>query len=547
MKYLFSILFFLMAFVGTAQEDEKKPAKEKPTFKIIKDTIILDGKKTIMTDTIYLDTKNEIKRSLDEVLPQLDSTKTAIDGNKPLNKVNESYELLDNKMAAKIDSLWLRELGGEELFDTIHKEISELKYEPVVFQDLPTDTLKARLERLNAKTPFNIEYNPSLESVIRRFLKRHKKSMERLMKTSQYYFPMFEQELDNYNIPLEVKYLAIVESALNPRARSRVGATGLWQFMYQTGKQYDLNVSSYVDERSDPEKSTKAACQYLASLYKIFGDWDLALAAYNSGPGNVSKAIRRSGGYENYWNIRKNLPRETAGYLPAFLATMYIFEYADEHGFQVEKIEVPHFATDTIRVKQLLTFDQISEVLNVKVEDLQFFNPSYKLDIIPHIKGRNYTLRLPVKEVGKFVNNEEAIYALAKEELAKREKPLPQLFEMDKRTRYRVRQGDYLGKIARRFGVRVSDLKRWNGLRSNRLRIGQRLTVYPKKPGFATKKSSKKKKNKGNAKTYTVKSGDSLWSIAQKFPGVSVKNIKKWNDISGNKLKPGMTLQVSKK
>lgn len=551
MKYLFSILFLCITFIGHAQEDEKKPenAKEiqKPTFKIIKDTIILDGKKTVMIDTIYVDTKNEIKRNTSEILPEIDSTTILIDGKKPLTKVEEKYVLEDNKEAAAIDSLWLRELGGAELFDTIHKEISELKYDPVVYQELPTDTLKARLERLNAKTPFNIEYNPSLESVIRRFLKRRKKSMERLMKVSQYYFPMFEQELDNYDIPLEVKYLAIVESALNPRARSRVGATGLWQFMYQTGKQYDLNVSSYVDERSDPEKSTKAACKYLASLYKIFGDWDLALAAYNSGPGNVSKAIRRSGGYVNYWNIRPNLPRETAGYLPAFLATMYIFEYADEHGFQVENIEVPHFATDTIRVKELLTFDQISEVLNIKVEDLQFFNPSYKLDIIPNVKGRNYALRLPVQDVGKFVNNEDAIYALAKEELAKREKPLPQLFEMDKRTRYRVKSGDYLGKIARRFGVRVSDLKRWNGLRSNKLRIGQRLTIYPKKPGFATKKPSKKKKNSGKGKTYTVKSGDSLWSIAQKFPGVSVKNIKKWNDISGNKLKPGMTLQVSEK
>ncbi|WP_298417942.1 LysM peptidoglycan-binding domain-containing protein [uncultured Kordia sp.] len=547
MKYLFSIVFLCLASVGNAQEDKKKPAKEKPAFKIIKDTIILDGKKTVMTDTIYFDTKNEIKRTASEILPEMDSTTIMLDGRKELTKIEEKYELQDNKFAAKIDSLWLRELGGADLFDTIHKEISELKYDPVVYQELPTDTLKARLERLNAKTPFNIEYNPSLESVIRRFLKRRKKSMERLMKVSQYYFPMFEQELDNYDIPLEVKYLAIVESALNPRARSRVGATGLWQFMYRTGKEYDLNVSSYVDERSDPEKSTKAACKYLASLYRIFGDWDLALAAYNSGPGNVSKAIRRSGGYENYWNIRKNLPRETAGYLPAFLATMYIFEYADEHGFQVEKIEVPHFATDTIRVKEILTFDQISEVLNVKVEDLQFFNPSYKLDIIPNVKGRNYSLRLPVQEVGKFVNNEEAIYALAKEELAKREKPLPQLFEMDKRTRYRVKSGDYLGKIARRFGVRVSDLKRWNGLRSNRLRIGQRLTVYPKKPGFAVKKSNKKKKNTGIGKTYVVKSGDSLWSIAQKFPGVSVKNIKKWNDISGNKLKPGMTLQVSKK
>jgi membrane-bound lytic murein transglycosylase D len=535
-----------LTFVATAQEEEKKSTKETPAFKIVKDTIILDGKKTIMTDTIYFDTKNEIKRTADEVLPQLDSLKTAIVGKDSLTKVNERYQLLDNEMAAKIDSLWLRELGGAELFDTIHKEISELKYEPVVYQELPTDTLKARLARLNAKTPFNIEYNPSLESVIRRFLKRRKKSMERLMKISQYYFPMFEQELDNYNIPLEVKYLAIVESALNPRARSRVGATGLWQFMYQTGKLYDLNVNSYVDDRQDPIKSTTAACKYLAKLYQIFGDWDLALAAYNSGPGNVSKAIRRSGGYVNYWNIRPNLPRETAGYLPAFLATMYIFEYAEEHGFQVKNIEVPHFATDTIRVKQLLTFDQISEVLNVKVEDIQFFNPAYKLDIIPFIKGREYTLRLPVQEVGKFVNNEEAIYALAKEELAKREKPLPQLFEMDKRTRYRVRKGDYLGKIARKFGVRVSDLKRWNGLRSNRLRIGQRLTVYPRKPGFAVKKPSKKKKNTLKGKTYTVKSGDSLWSIAQKFPGVSVKNIKNWNDISGTKLKPGMKLRVSK-
>ncbi|QHI37493.1 Membrane-bound lytic murein transglycosylase D [Kordia antarctica] len=547
MKNLFSILLLFAAFIGNAQEDEKKPKIEKPTFKIIKDTIILDGVKTVMIDTIYFATKNEIKRTTNTILPEIDSTLILLDGKRDLTKVNEKYDLQDHKLAASIDSLWLRELNGDDLFDTIHNEITELKYDPVVFQDLPTDTLKARLERLNKRTPFNIEYNPSLESVIRRFLKRRKKSMEKLMKISQYYFPMFEQELDNYNIPLEVKYLAIVESALNPRARSRVGATGLWQFMYQTGKQYNLNVSSYVDERSDPVKSTKAACEYLARLYKIFGDWDLALAAYNSGPGNVSKAIRRSGGYVNYWNIRPNLPRETAGYLPAFLATMYIFEYAEEHGFQVEKVEIPHFATDTIRVKELLTFDHISEVLNVKVEDLQFFNPSYKLDIIPHVEGRNYTLRLPVQEVGRFVNNEDAIYNLVREELAKREKPLPQLFETKKRTRYRVKSGDFLGKIARKFGVRVSDLKRWNGLRSNKLKIGQRLTIYPKKPGFTAKKATKNKKSTGNAKTYVVKSGDSLWSIAQKFPGVSVTNIKKWNDISGTKLKPGTTLKVSKK
>ena len=171
---------------------------------------------------------------------------------------------------------------------------------------------------MNQKTPFNIAYNPSLENVIKSFLVRKRGLIERMLTISQFYFPLFEEQLDNHGIPLEMKYLAIVESALNPRARSRVGATGLWQFMYGTGKMYKLDVSSYVDERRDPIKSTEAACKYLSKLYDIFDDWDLALAAYNSGPGNVNKAIRRSGGYRNYWNIRRNLPRETAGYVPAF-------------------------------------------------------------------------------------------------------------------------------------------------------------------------------------------------------------------------------------
>ena len=303
--------------------------------------------------------------------------------------------------------------------------------------------------------------------------------MERMLTASQFYFPMFEQELDSYNIPLEIKYLAIVESALNPRARSRVGATGLWQFMYSTGKMYKLDVSSYVDERRDPIASTKAACAYLSRLYDIFGDWDLALAAYNSGPGNVNKAIRRSGGYKNYWNIRRNLPRETAGYVPAFLATMYLFEYAEEHGLKIRKAERPYFETDTIHVKSLITFDQISELVGVGVKELEVLNPSYKLNIIPYVKGKNYALRLPKEAMGKFVNNETAIYAHVTEELKKKEKPLPQLVKADNRIRYKVRSGDYLGKIAERYGVGVSQIKRWNGLRSNNLRIGQRLTIFP--------------------------------------------------------------------
>ncbi|MFD2822526.1 LysM peptidoglycan-binding domain-containing protein [Lacinutrix iliipiscaria] len=481
---------------------------------------------------------------------------TVIDGQafykkeiKSLEQLDSIVEFKDHEHASQLDEKWLEELYSTSLFDTIYRTVSELDYKDVYYPELPTDTLKARLAELNARTPFNVEYNPSLESVIKSFLKNRRKSFEKLMGLSHYYFPMFERELDNYNIPLEMKYLSIVESALKPRARSRVGATGLWQFMFATGKQYGLDVSSYVDERSDPIKSTEAASVYLSKLYEIFGDWDLALAAYNSGPGNVSKAIRRSGGYQNYWNIRHNLPRETAGYVPAFLATMYIFEFAEEHGFKPVKPEFQYIETDTVRVKQMITLDQVSEATEVNIETLQFLNPSYKLDIIPFIKDKNYTLRLPREAIGKFVNNETAIYALAKAEFDKREKPLPQFFKSESKIRYKVKSGDYLGKIARKFGVRVSQLKQWNGLRSNNLRIGQRLTIYPRNPSGGSSSSTQKQAKtvvSSNSKTYTVKSGDSLWSISQKFPGVSVQNIRDWNDISGNNLKPGMTLVISK-
>ncbi len=467
---------------------------------------------------------------------------------------NDSIQrLLDHELAAKFDAEWRDELYSTTLFDTIYRDVTDLKYEAVYYPELPTDTLKARLKRLNARTPFNVEYNPQLESVIKNWLKNRHQSMERLMGLSAYYFPLFEQEFDNLDIPLEMKYLAIVESALKPRARSRVGATGLWQFMFATGKQYGLDVSSYVDERSDPVKSTKTAATYLGVLYRIFGDWDLALAAYNSGPGNVNKAIRRSGGYKNYWNIRPNLPRETAGYVPAFLATMYIFEYAEEHGFVKHKPQYYYRETDTVRVKETITFDQVSEYTGVNVEELQYLNPSYKLDIIPFIKGKNYTLRLPREAIGPFVANEEDLYALAKADNAKREKPLPQLLKAESKTRYRVKQGDYLGKIARKYGVRVSQLKKWNGLRNNNLKIGQRLTVYPRNPSgtvsSSPKKSTSKTTNKtavpGSGKTYKVKSGDSLWSISRKFSNVSVQNLKDWNNISSTKLKLGQLLKVS--
>src|SRR5690606_1470270 len=232
--------------------------------------------------------------------------------------------------------------------------------------------------------------------------------------------------------------------------------TGLWQFMYPTGKMFGLDVSSYVDERSDPIMATVAACKYLKSLNTSFNDWDLALAAYNSGPGNVSKAIRRSGGKTNYWNLRNYLPRETAGYVPAFLATMYIFEYAAEHGFEKQGPRIPYVATDTIKIKQQITLEQVAKLTNLDKEELEFLNPSYKLGIIPVVKDENYTLRLPLTVVGTFVNNEDAIYAFAEEEA---EKQLPELYEQPEKIRYRVKRGDYLGRIAERYGVGISQIK----------------------------------------------------------------------------------------
>ena len=453
---------------------------------------------------------------------------------------------------AMIDSLVLESKYNSPLYDTITYYMSNAERKDITGVKLTKEILQERLKLIDAKTPFHIAYNPALEKVIKSYLKHRRKYYPALMAKAAYYFPMFERYLDQYDIPLEMKYLAIVESALNPRAKSRVGATGLWQFMYPTGKQYKLKVSSYVDERQDPIKATIAACEYLSDLYRIFGDWDLALAAYNSGPGNVSKAIRRSGGYKNYWNIRPYLPRETAGYVPAFYATMYLFEHAEDHNLVGEAPKIHHFATDTLDIKRTVSFDQISEKIGVDAELLAFLNPSYKLDIIPYIKGRDYKLILPKATTAGFLKVEKDLYALADDDDAKREKPLPKYFEMDQRIRYRVRSGDYLGKIANRYGVRVSDIKKWNRLRNNRLKIGQRLTIYPKRLREPKRKvaKSKKKQNqkpKGEFTVYVVKKGDSLWTIAKKFPKVSTEDIKKWNNIwSAKSIKPGTKLKIYK-
>ncbi|MFV5697029.1 LysM peptidoglycan-binding domain-containing protein [Flavobacterium sp. ZT3R17] len=591
--------------------------------------------------------------------------------NKDIVKIEPKLSYLDSikktfvkdDMATCVDSLWMKELTNLDLYNNITDDIKNINIDEKVDYELPTALLKERLAAMDAKSPFNIEYNQGLENIIKSFLKYRKKSFERLMAISEYYFPLFEEALAKQNVPLEIKYLAVVESALNPKAVSRVGATGLWQFMYQTGKQYGLKIDSYIDERSDALKASESAAQYMSNMYKIFGDWDLVLASYNSGPGNVSKAIRRSGGQQNYWNIRKNLPKETQGYVPAFLATMYIYEYHTAHGIKPDRAIIKHFATDTILIKKQMTFKQISDLLDVPMAQLQLLNPSYKLNVIPFYHDENHFLRLPQEKIAVFVSNEDRIYAYAEHELNLREKPFQvtkpifkrdtvnyalQQIKLPKTAYYKVRRGDNLSEIADKYDVAVSDLKKWNKLRSNSVPYGKSLKIIteqsivrtvkkePKEEtvpletvsenqrvatsevkvnkeeelasnperkdieyvvqkgdnlGNIAKKfgatltdlqqwnnlsdhnialgatlivakneiaittdkasfSSFKKKNiasvsKKEAAEYYVKKGDSLFSIAKKYPGVTISDIKKWNDIRGEGIKPGMKLKIN--
>jgi len=507
-----------------------------------------------------------------------------------LDSIKKSF--VNDNVASCVDSLWLKELTSLDLFNDLERDIKTINLDQKVDYELPTELLKARLKEMDARSPFNIEYNQGLENIIKSFLKNRKKSYERLMAISEYYFPVFEEALARQNVPLEIKYLAIVESALNPKAVSRVGATGLWQFMYQTGKQYNLNIDSYVDERSDPLKASEAASQYMTNMYRIFGDWDLVLASYNSGPGNVAKAIRRSGGQQNYWNIRKHLPQETQGYVPAFLATMYIYEYHKEHGIRPDRAIVKHFATDTIMVRKEMTFKQISDLIDIPVAQLQLLNPQFKRNVIPAYFNKKHYLRLPSDKIAIFTSNEDKIYAYVQHELDKRERPFSGKYQaiasrdrdsasvdsqLVSKTKYhKVRRGDNLSEIADRYNVTMSEIKRWNKLKNNKAPLGrnlkivtsERIAVREKKTKVDTisvvpvnkadtassvvqtqvkdariYREEKVVSFKDVTKFHKVKKGDNLGEISDKY-GVTIAEIKKWNKLRNNNVPLGKNLKI---
>lgn len=475
-------------------------------------------------------------------------------------------EISDDPFAKTLD-----ELFKLNLFRTTQRWEERNEY-TADFSSIPDSLFEYRLRKLDHKTPLQLTYNREVRQYIEMYLRKHQ-LVSRMMGLSQLYFPIFEEVFDKHNIPLEIKYLAMVESALNPRATSVAGAQGLWQFIYSTGRLMGLSITSYIDERNDPYKSTEAAARFLKQLYRWFNDWNLALAAYNSGPGNVTKAIRRSGGKTNYWELRPYLPRETAGYVPAFIAVNYVINYAHEHGIYPLEPAITFYDLDTVVVREPVDLRHLAEVLEMPAEMISFLNPQYRHYIIPSSEDNLYFIALPRDKWGLFVANEDTIYTYLKEttrsstEIANRLRANAEASPLTSGDRvvHTVKRGESLGAIAKKYKVNISDIKRWNNLRSNNIHPNQRLTIYRNRQGpsasnaLASASSLKEQipvirhnsgttknyNSRNNVQYYTVNPGDTLYSIARRYQGVRVEDLMAWNNLKDARdLKSGMKLKI---
>ncbi len=441
-------------------------------------------------------------------------------------------------------------------FDTVN----EFNMDSVRFNSNVSDEeMMRRLESMNSF--ISLPYNDIVKNYIILYSERMPTRMGQVMGLSNYYFPIFEEVFNRYGLPLELKYMAVVESMLNPVARSKAGAMGIWQFMYSTGKSYGLEITSYVDERLDVEKAADAAARYLRDSYKVFGDWALAISSYNCGSGNVSKAIRRAGGKRDFWSIYPYLPRETRGYVPAFVGAMYAMTYYREYGIVPQDVGLPA-KVDTFEIRRNLHFEQINAVVGVPKQDLKNLNPQYVHEIIPG-NNHSYIVKIPTSWTSSFVEaDSDSLYAYKADSLFST-KVLQQVENSAKNTgriAYKVKSGDYLGRIASRYGVTVNQLKRWNNLNSSNIRVGQTLYIYGASPAVETaavsssgsssasqttsSASAASSSSGGNQGIYTVKSGDSLYTIAKRYPGVSAENIKQANGLKSDKIRPGQKLII---
>lgn len=507
-------------------------------------------------------------------------------------------DTIANKMADKIINENLNMLVSDKLDSLVHTWYikNAFTYDNSEFDALPEEIKtylpdSVYINRLQAIDSFlPLPYNETVRNLIGLYTIRKRELTSVMLGLSNYYFPIFEEALERYQLPLELKYLPIIESALNPKIVSRAGASGLWQFMIGTGKLYGLEINSYIDERNDPIKSSDAAARYLRDLYNIYGDWHVVIAAYNCGPGNINKAVRRSGGKQSYWDIYYSLPRETRGYIPVFIAATYVMNYEKEH---LLKATEPKFktVTDTIEVHNYLNFEQLSAVLNIPVEELRRLNPQYRRDVIPARPDKSYLLKLPTEAVSAYIDNEAQIFAYNRDRYFPNNKLVPlkgksnstkgAITPVDgmREITHVVKSGDNLGAIASKYRVSVNDLRAWNVFRKKTLQIGQHITVYvPGKPlknkeaviekpttaqpTLANQPVGTNTTIKGNQATpqevasatsgeyilYTIQSGDSLFTIAKKFPGITDADLRAFNNIRNVRgLVVGQQLKIPKK
>ena len=530
-------------------------------------------------------TRRQLADENAELLRQIDSLKSDIEEYQNDKRLTDSlaadimdmYEISGTRSAAGLNPEDYNAAVSDSLLTLwyLHNQVKNSREGEGLDMDmihLTSDTPdKVYLQRLAAMNSFiTLPFNETVRNYIILYSEKMPTKMSHILGLCQYYMPIFEEIFSKYDMPLELKYLAIIESALNPVAVSRAGAKGMWQFMYRTAALYGLRIDSFIDERLDPVKSADAAARYLRDSYSIFGDWNLAISSYNCGAGNVNKAIKRAGGKTDFWSIYEYLPRETRGYVPAFVGAMYAITYAKEYGLIPDRVPMPAHV-DTFNIHKMLHFKQVNELVGVPMDDLHNLNPQYIADIIPSGSEGNI-LRIPYQYTGAFVEHEDSVYTYKEKEFFS-PATITNIRENNSggggggRIVYRVKKGDYLGRIASRYHVSINQIKRWNNLRGNNLSVGQRLYIYSggsgpssssqartqtaRQAASGNSQESSSQSTAGQAapaqRTYTVKSGDTLTSIAAKYPGVSVADIQRANGISGSRIRVGQKLKIPSK